>query len=92
VLKRLTQTQSPTWRQKGIHREWAQPDDPKVPLVETPRTLDELREVRLQGADPYGVMVQVAKGTSMENEVLKRSTMGMSPWILSAWVISSLNK
>jgi len=47
-----------------------------------------LREARLAGADPYKVMTQIIKGHPLEREVLKRSTMGMSPWILSAWVLS----
>jgi hypothetical protein len=38
------------------------------------------------------VMMDVAKGTPMEREVLKRSTMGMSPWVLSAWVIATNKK
>ena len=88
VLKRLAQTGEKTWRQQIIHTQWSQPDDHKVPSVETPETLDELREARLQGADPYKVMTQIVKGHPMEREVLKRSTMGMSPWILSAWVLS----
>jgi energy-coupling factor transporter ATP-binding protein EcfA2 len=89
LLKRLTLKDSPTWRQKAIHREWGQPDDPEVPDVETPTTLDQLREARLIGANPYAVMMDVCRGTPMEREVLKRSTMGMSPWILSAWVIAT---
>jgi hypothetical protein len=89
ILKRLTLGEKPTWRQKGIHREWAQSDDPEVPDVEKPLTLDQLREARLIGANPYTVMMDVVKGTPMEREVLKRSTMGMSPWILSAWVIAT---
>jgi hypothetical protein len=92
ILKRLTLTESSTWRQKGIIREWSLPDDPEVPEVETPVTLDQLREARLIGANPYAVMMDVAKGTPMEREVLKRSTMGMSPWVLSAWVIATINK
>jgi hypothetical protein len=71
-----------------IKREWAQPDDPAVPVVDTPVTLDDLRDVRLKGADPYKVMVQIAKGHRLEREALKRSTMGMSPWILSAWLLT----
>jgi len=91
VLKRLAMPQHgsmPSYRQALIHQIWSQPDDPKSPVVETPTTLQELREVRLEGADPYKVMVQIAKGTSMEREVLKRATMGASPWILSAWILS----
>jgi len=88
ILKRVVSSQQPSWRQKLIHREWSIPEDPKVPVIETPTTLDELKEARLIGADPYAVVVQVAKGSPMEREVLKRATMGMSPWILSAWVIS----
>jgi len=67
---------------------WSQPSDPRAPLVETPRTLEALREARLKGADPYGVMIQIAKGHPLEREALKRSTIGASPWILSAWLIS----
>ena len=88
ILKRLAHTVEPTWRQRIIKNQWGQPDDYKAPLVETPADLDELREARLQGADPYKVMTQIIKGHPLEREVLKRSTMGMSPWILSAWVLS----
>ena len=88
VLKRLSHSIEPTWRQRQIHTQWGQPDDYKAPLVETPSDLDELREARLQGADPYKVMTQIIKGHPLEREVLKRSTMGMSPWILCAWVLS----
>ena len=88
VLKRLAHSIEPTWRQRIIKNQWGQPDDYKAPLVETPADLDELREARLQGADPYKVMTQIIKGHPLEREVLKRSTMGMSPWILSAWVLS----
>jgi len=88
ILKRIVHTAEPTWRQKIIKTKWSQPDDTNVPLIETPKTLDELRSARLCGADPYKVMTQIVKGHSLEREVLKRSTMGMSPWILSAWVLS----
>ena len=88
VLKRLPYVDGMTFRQQLIHDIWSQPDDPKVPVVETPTTLAQLRDVRLQGADPYKVMVQIATGHPLEREVLKRATMGASPWILSAWVLS----
>jgi len=88
ILKRIVHTAEPTWRQKIIKTKWSQPDDTNVPLIETPKSLDELRSARLCGADPYKVMTQIVKGHSLEREVLKRSTMGMSPWILSAWVLS----
>ena len=88
ILKRLTPPTQPTWRQKQIHRLWGQHDDPVVPTIETPKTLTELRSARLAGADPYTTVLQIAKGHPMEREALKRSTMGMSPWILSAWLIS----
>ena len=89
VLKRLTQTAEPTWRQRVIKSQWGHPDDYIAPILqEAPRCLDDLREARLQGADPYKVMLQIIKGHPLEREALKRSTMGMSPWILSAWVLS----
>jgi hypothetical protein len=88
ILKRLNHTSEPSYRQRLIKNEWSQPDDPVSPLVETPKNLDDLRTARLSGADPYKVMKQIVKGHSLEREVLKRSTMGMSPWILSAWVLS----
>ena len=90
ILKRLAHSAEPTWRQRQIQTQWGKPDDYKAPLVETPADLDELREARLQGADPYKVMTQIIKGHPLEREVLKRSTMGMSPWILSAWVLGQL--
>jgi hypothetical protein len=88
ILRRLTPPPQPTWRQKQIHRIWSQPDDPVVPTIDTPRSLTELRTARLSGADPYTTVLQIAKGHPMEREALKRCTMGMSPWILSAWLIS----
>jgi hypothetical protein len=88
ILKRLNNTSEPSLRQKKIFSQWSQPDDPRPPVVETPKNLNDLRTVRLAGADPYRVMRQIVKGHSLEREVLKRSTMGMSPWILSAWVLS----
>ena len=71
-----------------IMRAWGQPDDSRAPTIQTPTTLEELRAVRLKGADPYSTMIQIAKGHPLEREVMKRSTVGMSPWILSAWMIS----
>lgn len=88
ILKRLLASADTTWRQSITSRMWSQPSDPRAPLVETPRTLEALREARLKGADPYGVMIQIAKGHPLEREALKRSTIGASPWILSAWLIS----
>jgi energy-coupling factor transporter ATP-binding protein EcfA2 len=88
ILKRMTLTSSPTWRQKQIRDKWAQPDDHQVPEFEAPKTLNELRAARLAGADPYQIMLDIIQGHPLEKEVLKRSTMGMSPWILSAWVLS----
>jgi hypothetical protein len=55
--------------------------------VDRPQTLKELREVRLRGAEPYTVLVNIANGHILENEALKRCTTGASPWILSAWLI-----
>jgi hypothetical protein len=57
-------------------------------VLEKPTTLKELRDVRLKGSDPYAVLVQIAKGHPLEKEALKRSTIGASPWILSAWLLS----
>ena len=88
ILKRLTLPTTITWRQRHIRDQWAQPDDHVAPFTVTPETLDELKGARLQGADPYKIMTQIVKGHPMEREVLKRSSMGMSPWVLSAWVLS----
>jgi hypothetical protein len=92
ILKRLQPPPQPTWRQNIIAKTWGHQGDAKVPLVTAPKTLDQLREVRLQGADPYAVMLQVSKGHHLEREALKRSTMGMSPWILSAWLIANASE
>jgi hypothetical protein len=93
ILKRLTAPPTPSWRQMMIMRTWGQPTDNKAPLIDTPTTLEQLRGARLKGADPYSTMIQIAKGHPLEREVMKRSTVGTSPWILSAWMISSsLNK
>ena len=90
ILKRLLATTGDTtWRQMLISRTWSQATDAKVPVVETPTSLEELRDARLKGADPYAVLVQIAKGHPLEREALKRSTIGASPWILSAWLLSS---
>jgi len=92
ILKRLTHSSDITPRQRQIHLQWSHPDDHKAPSVKTPSTLDELKYARLQGADPYKVMTQIIKGHELEREVLKRSIMGMSPWILSAWVLGQMPK
>jgi energy-coupling factor transporter ATP-binding protein EcfA2 len=91
ILKRLTNTSDITWRQRINRDIWSQPGDPVVPNVDKPVTLDDLQSARLAGADPYKVMLEIVKGHRLEREVMKRSTMGMSPWILSAWVISQNN-
>lgn len=88
ILKRLLAPPQPTWRQQLITRNWGQITDVKAPTVETPKTLEELRMARLKGAEPYNTMIQIAKGHPMEKEVMKRSTAGASPWLLSAWMIS----
>jgi energy-coupling factor transporter ATP-binding protein EcfA2 len=90
ILKRMNPAPSPSWRQILIQKEWGFQDDPIVPIVQTPTTLKELREVRLQGADPFTVLYQIAKGTIYEREALKKCTLGTSPWILCAWILSSL--
>lgn len=89
ILKRLPPPPQPTWRQESIKQIWALETDTKPLAVEAPTTLDELREARLLGADPYTVMLQIAKGHPLERDVLKKSTIGASPWILSAWMISA---
>ena len=89
ILKRLSAPPTPSWRQIQIGRAWGQPDDSRAPTIQTPTTLEELRAVRLKGADPYSTMIQIAKGHPLEREVMKRSTVGTSPWILSAWMIST---
>ena len=88
ILKRLAAPPTPSWRQVIIARAWGQPDDSKAPVTSVPITLEELRTIRLKGADPYSTMIQIAKGHPLEREVMKRSTVGTSPWILSAWMIS----
>lgn len=88
ILKRLLAPPQPTWRQILNTRTWGQPTDTPVPVLEKPTTLKELRDVRLKGSDPYAVLIQIAKGHPLEKEALKRSTIGASPWILSAWLLS----
>ena len=87
ILKRLPAPPQPSWRQTIISRAWSQATDEPVPVIDTPTTLEELRTARLRGADPYTTLVQIARGHRLENEALKRSTIGASPWILSAWLI-----
>ena len=89
ILKRLIAPPAPSWRQMMIMRAWGQPTDSKAPTIDTPKTLEELRAARLKGADPYATMIQIAKGHYLEREIMKRSTVGTSPWILSAWMIST---
>lgn len=88
ILKRIYNERPITWRQQIIKEKWSRPDDYKPPLVTRPTTLKELHKARLAGADPYDVMLQIAISHPLKLEILKRSTMGMSPWILSAWAIS----
>jgi hypothetical protein len=88
ILKRITNTIEPSWRQKHMQGQWSYPDDTKVPVMETPTNLDMLRDARLNGADPYKIVTQIVNNHPLKREVLKRCTMGMSPWILSAWVLS----
>lgn len=87
ILKRLPALSEPSWRQQILRRTWEQSTDTHAPIVDRPQTLKELREVRLRGAEPYTVLVNIAKGHILENEALKRCTTGASPWILSAWLI-----
>jgi hypothetical protein len=70
-----------------LRRTWEQATDSRAPIVDAPKTLEELREARLKGAEPYTTLVNIAKGHILENEALKRCTGGASPWILSAWLI-----
>ena len=87
ILKRLPPLSEPSWRQQILRRTWEQSTDTHAPIVDRPQTLKELREVRLRGAEPYTVLVNIAKGHMLENEALKRCTAGASPWILSSWLI-----
>ena len=70
-----------------LRRTWEQATDSRPPIVDAPKTLEELREARLNGAEPYTTLVNIAKDHVLENEALKRCTAGASPWILSAWLI-----
>ena len=87
ILKRLTPSSEPSWRQQMLRRTWEQAMDSRPPIVDAPKTLEELREARLNGAEPYTTLVNIAKDHVLENEALKRCTAGASPWILSAWLI-----
>ena len=89
ILKRLAPSSTTTWRQGLLLKEWGQPDDYKAPIVSTPKTFNELRDARLSGADPYVILREIAKGQLNEREALKKCTMGVSPWILSAWLLSN---
>jgi len=88
IIKRLTQADKETWRQKIIRQKWGHPGDYTAPELDTPLSLADLRNARLLGANPYKILKQIATGHPLEKEILKRSTMGASPWILSAWIIS----
>lgn len=72
ILKRLPPLSEPSWRQQILRRTWEQSTDTHAPIVDRPQTLKELREVRLRGAEPYTVLVNIAKGHVLENEALKR--------------------
>lgn len=89
ILRRLSAPPTPSWRQIVIQKKWGQPGDQKAPILEAPKTLEDLREARLRGAEPYELMVRIAKGRPLEREALKRLNMGASPWILSAWLLSA---
>ena len=89
ILRRLSAPPTPSWRQIVIQKKWGQPGDQKAPILEAPKTLEDLREARLKGAEPYELMVRIAKGRPLEREALKRLNMGASPWILSAWLLSA---
>jgi DNA polymerase III delta prime subunit len=89
ILRRLSAPPTPSWRQIVIQKKWGQPGDQKSPILEAPKTLEDLREARLRGAEPYELMVRIANGRPLEREALKRLNMGASPWILSAWLLSA---
>ena len=94
VLKRIQPPENGvSHRQNHIRRSLLLPDDDRVPVVESPpTTLSELREARLAGADPYIILLGVAKGHRLEQEALKRVAQGASPWIMSAWILSSFSQ
>lgn len=87
ILKRLSPPPEPSWRQEALRRIWEQSTDAHPPILEAPTTLEELRIARLKGAEPYSTLVKIAKGHPLENEALKKCTTGISPWILSAWLV-----
>jgi DNA polymerase III delta prime subunit len=94
ILKRIQPPEGGvSYRQQQIRRSLLLPDDARVPTLEdTPETLRELREVRLAGAEPYTVLLRIAKGHPLEQEALKRVAQGASPWIMSAWILSSFSQ
>jgi len=87
ILKRLPPPPEPSWRQEILKRTWEQTTDTSVPIINLPKTLKELRSARLNGAEPYNILIRIATGHPLENEALKRCTIGVSPWILTAWLI-----
>lgn len=87
ILKRISPSSEPSWRQILLRRTWEQTTDIRPPIIETPKSLEDLRTVRLNGAEPYDTLISIAKNHPLENEALKRCTAGASPWILSAWLI-----
>ena len=90
ILKRIPASLSGSYRQIQIRKQLMLPDDYVAPVIESaPKTLTELRDLRLKGADPYAVLRLVAEGTIHEQEAFKRVTIGVSPWILSAWILCS---
>jgi hypothetical protein len=88
ILRRIQPSIQPSFRQQQIINKWSYSTDYKAPLLSTPTTLTELRECRLKGADPYKTLADVAKAHDLEHEALRRASMGMSPWILAAWLLS----
>jgi DNA polymerase III delta prime subunit len=90
ILKRIS---AHSYRQQNIKRTLRWEDDMSVPVLETlPSTLQGLQEARLAGVDPNWLLQQLAKESAIGNEALKRFAQGASPWILSAWILSSANR
>ena len=89
ILKRLANPDGGSYRQKQILRTLQWPEDAKTPTVGPPTTLQGLREARQAGADPTVILYSLTKESPLGNEALKRLSQGVSPWILSAWILSS---
>ena len=89
ILRRILPPETISHRQMHHERFTRFPEDATVPDVSVPTNLTELRQARMDGADPLIVLQAIAKRSEYQYEALKRASLGASPWILSAWMLAA---